>query len=148
MQKSNSPKFKLNPSTPTGRRADKDTSIDPQAQALNSVVDHRSVYVKIQLFNQTIEAVCDSGASVSCLSSEIFDSLRSQHKLQLVPSNTQLKAANQLPIECRGIVQLPVRIGSKLFNHAFHVLVKSDCLIGLEFLDDHKCDPMFSKKQI
>ena len=114
------------------------------------MVDHRSVYVKIQLFNQTIEAVCDSGASVSCLSSEIFDSLRSQHKLQLVPSNTQLKAANQLPIECRGIVQLPVRIGSKLFNHAFHVLVKSeaDCLIGLDFLEDHKCDPLFSKKQL
>ena len=61
-----------------------------------------------------------------------------------------MKAANQLPIETRGTVDLPVQIAKKVFDHAFHVLVKSesDCLIGLDFLEDHKCDPMFSKKEL
>ena len=37
-----------------------------------------------------------------------------------------------------------------MFDHTFHALVKSesDCLIVLDFLEDHKCDPMFSKKKL
>ena len=113
-------------------------------------MDHRSIFFKIQVFDRIIEAVWDSGASVSCLSSAIFDSLQSKTPLKLSPSTTHLKAANQLPIETRGTVNLPVRIAEKVFDHTFHVLVKSDsdCLKGLDFLEDHKCDPMFSKKKL
>ena len=113
-------------------------------------MDHRSVFFKIQVFDHTIEAVCDSGASVSCLSSATFDSLLSKTPLKLSPSTTQLKAANQLPIETRSTLNLQVQIAEKLFDHTFHVLVKSesDCLIGLDFLEDRKCDPMFSKKKL
>ena len=104
----------------------------------------------MKVFDRTIEAVCDSGASVSCLSSAICDSLQSKTLLKLSPSTTQLKAANQSPIETRGTVNLPVQIAEKVFDHTFHVFVKSqsDCLIGLNFLEDHKCDPMFSKKKL
>ena len=134
----------------TGRSADNETSGDPQLQLLKTVVDHRSVFVKIQVFDRIIEAVCDSGASVSCLSSAIFDSLQSKTSLKLSPSKTQLKAANQLPIETPGTVNLPVQIAEKGFDDTFHVLVKSetDCLIGLDFLENHKCDPMFPKKKL
>ena len=140
---------KLKSSTLTGRSPDNETSSDPQPQLLN-VVDHRSIFFKIQVFDRIIEAVCDSGASVSCLSSAIFDSLQTKTPLKLSPSTTQLKAANQLPIETRGTVNLPVQIAKKVFDQTFHVLVKSesDCLIGLDFLEDHKCDPMFSKKKL
>ena len=122
-------------------------AVTPQPQVLNVVVDHGSVFVKIQVFDRIIEAVCDSGASVTCLSSAIFDSLQSTTPLNLSPLTTQLKAANQLPIETRGAVNLPVQIAEKVFDHTFHVLIKSesDCLIGLDFQEDHKCDPMFSK---
>ena len=43
-----------------------------------------------------------------------------------------------------------MQIAEKVFDHTFHVLVKSesDCLIGLDFLEDHNCDPMFSKKKL
>ena len=142
--------FKLKSSTLTDRSADIEPSSDPQPQLLNAVVDHRSILFKIQVFDGIIEAVCDSGASVSCLSSAIFDSLQSKTPLKLSPSTTPLKAANQLPIETRGTVNLPVQIAKKVFDHTFHVLVKSesDCLIGLDFLEDHKCDPMFSKKKL
>ena len=150
MPKQPEQQFKLKSSTLTGRSADNEPSSDPQPQLLNAVVDHRSIFFKIQVFDRIIEAVCDSGASVSCLSSAIFDSLQSKTPLKLSPSTTQLKAANQLPIETRGTVNLPVQIAKKVFDHTFHVLVKSesDCLIGLDFLEDHKCDPMFSKRKL
>ena len=89
-------------------------------------MDHRSVFFKIQVFDRIIEAVCDSGASVFRLSSAIFDSLQSKTPLKLSPSTTQLKVANQLPIETRGTVNLPVQIAEKVFDHTFHVLVKSE----------------------
>ena len=113
-------------------------------------MDHRSVFFKIQVFDRIIEAVCDSVASVSCLSNAIFDSLQSKFPSKLSPSTKQLKAANQLPIETRGTVNLPVQTAVKVFDHTFHVLVKSesDCLTGLDFIEDHNCDPMFSKKKL
>ena len=78
-----------------GRSADNETNSNPQSQLLNAVVDHRSVFVIIQVSDRIIEAVCDSGASVCCLSSAIFDSLQSKTPLKLSPSTTQLKTANQ-----------------------------------------------------
>ena len=97
-----------------------------------------------------MEAICDSGESVSCLVSEIYHSLKTKHSLKMEPSRTQVKARNQLPIETRSIVRLPVKIGGLKVEHKFHVLAKSeaDCLIGLDFLEDHQCDPLFSKKKL
>ena len=87
---------------------------------------------------------------MSCLSSEIYDSLKLKHSLKLQPALRQLKAANQLPIETRGVVRLPISLGGRKFEHNFHVLAKSeaDCLIGLDFLEDHQCDPLFSQKKL
>ena len=108
------------------------------------------MFTQIKIFDRIIEAICDSGASVSCLSSEINDSLKLKHSLKLEPASRQLKAANQLPIETRGFVRLPIILGGRKFEHNFHVLAKSeaDCLIGLNFLEDHQCDPFFSKKKM
>ena len=139
--------FELEKSTPTGRRADRTTTIGPPIQTLNSVVDHRSVFLKLTVFGKTIEAVCDSGASVSCLSSVVFDKLQELDKLKLLRTATKFVAANKLPITSRGTVRLPITIGPKHYQHEFHVLIDSeaDCLVGLDFLRTNKCDPLFSK---
>ena len=117
---------------------------------MNSDVDHRSVFIQIKLFDRIIEAICDSGASVSCLISEIYDSLRLKHSLKLEPALRQLKAANQFPIETRGVLRLPISIGEGKFEHNFQVLAKSeaDCLIELDYLEDHQCDALFSQKKL
>ena len=53
-------------------------------------------------------------------------------------------AANIQPIVTRGIVQQPLKIGPRRNEHAFHVLeqAEADCLLGLDFLKTHKCDPL------
>ena len=87
---------------------------------------------------------------MSSLSNENYDSLKLKRSLKLEPALRQLKAANQLPIEARGVVRLPIRLGGRKFEQNFQVLAKSeaDCLIGLDFLEDHQCDPLSSKKQL
>ena len=100
----------------------------------------------MKLYEKKIEAVCDSGASVSCLSLSIYNELKQTHKFDLQPCLRKLKAANGLPIEVKGVVRLPVVIGSKSHEHDFCVLDKSEahCLLGLDFLETNKCDPLFS----
>ena len=111
MQKQNVEQFKLKAFTQEGQRADKDTSPGAQVQTLNSVVDHRSVFNQIKTFDRIIEAICDSVASVSCLSIEYYDDLKTKLSLKMEPSRTQLRAANHLPIQTRGIVRFPAKIG-------------------------------------
>ena len=119
----------------------------PQIQTINSVVDHRSVFLKLTVFGKAIVAVCDSGASVSCLSSIVFDDLQKLGKLKLLLTETKLVAANKLPITSRGTVRLPITIGPKHYENDFRVLINSeaDCLVGVDFLRTNKCDPLFSK---
>ena len=54
-----------------------------QTIILYSVVDPRSVFVAIQVCYKLIEAVCDCGASVFCLSPVIFEDLQKTNGIQL-----------------------------------------------------------------
>ena len=100
----------------------------------------------MKFYGKKIEAVCDCGASVSCLSPSIYNELKQTHKFDLQPCLRKLKAANGLPIEVKGVVRLPVVIGPKSYEHDFCVLDKSeaDSLLGLDFHETNKCDPLFS----
>ena len=54
-----------------------------------------------------MEAVCDCGTSVSCLSPLIYDELKQTHKLDPKPCLRKLRAANRLPIEVKSVVGVP-----------------------------------------
>ena len=142
---------KLKQSTPAGLSADMNTDNGPQQTIIsNSVVDPRSVFVAIQVCDKLIEAVCDCGASVSCLSLVIFEDLRKTIGIQLNKCNKHLKAANGLPIGVKGIIRVPLTVGNKHYEHEFHVLenTETDCLLGLDFLESHQCDPLFSRMEL
>ena len=111
------------------------------------MVVHRSVFLKLTVFGKAIEAVCDSGASVSCVSSVVFDKFQKLGKLKFLPTVTKLVAANKLPITSRGTVRLTITIGLKHYEHEFQVLIDSeaDCFVGLNFLRTNKRDSLFSK---
>ena len=46
----------------------------------------------------------------------------------------------------KSVVRVPVVIGPKLYEHDLCVLNRSeaDCLLGLDFFETNKCDPLFS----
>ena len=100
----------------------------------------------MKICEKKVEAVCACGASVSSLGPSIYDKLKQTHKLDLKQGLRKLRAANGLPIEVKSVVRLPVVIGPKSYEHDFCVLDKSeaDCLLGLDFLETKKCDPLFS----
>ena len=113
-------------------------------------MDHRSLYVQISILSKQVEAVCDSAASVSCLSEKIFKQINENHQVKIQPSITRLSSANQMPIQIKGTVSVPIRIGSKTYKHTFCVLIEaaSDCLLGLDFLETNKCDTIFSEGKL
>ena len=114
------------------------------------MVDSRCVFVQLKILDKPVGAVCDCGASVSCLSSEIYNELKITHQITLENCTRNLRAANGLPIDVKGVIRVPVYVGIKLFHHEFRVLEKSeaDCLLGPDFLERHKCDPLFSRMEL
>ena len=113
-------------------------------------MDHRSLYVQISILNKQVEDVCDSGASVSCLSEKLFNQINEKYQVKIQPSTTRLSSANQMPIQIEGTVSVPIKIGPKTYEHTFYVLIEeaSDCLLGLDFLETNKCDALFSESRL
>ena len=60
-----------------------DTNEGPLYQLLNSVVDHRSLYVQISIMIKQVEAVCNSGASVSGLREKLFNQINAKHQVKI-----------------------------------------------------------------
>ena len=117
-------------STSQGQHVD-NTNKGPLTQLLNFVVEHRSLYVQISILNKQVEAVCDSGASVSCLCEKLFNQINENHQVKIQPSTTRLSSANQMPIQIKGTVSVPNKIGPKPYEHIFYVLIEAalDCLL-------------------
>ena len=55
-----------------------------------------------------------------------------------------------MPIQIKGTVSVPIRIGPKTYEHTFYVLTEaaSDCLLGLDFLETNNCDAIFSEGKL
>ena len=141
------PKFKLKaPAYQRDNCAGNSKSLK-QTECLNSVVDNKSVFVRVTVCEIPLDAVCDTGASVSCLSPKVCIRLPQKIQSSLKPCSKRLLAANQGKIKVKGEVTVEIKIASMTFRHAFFVLEGSEAesLLGPDFLETHKCDPMFSE---
>ena len=116
--------MKLDQSTSQDQHVD-DTNEGPLTRLPNSVVDHRSLYVQISILNKQVETVCDSGASVSCLSEKLFKEINENHQVKIQQSTTRLSIANQMPIQIKDTVSVPIKIGPKMYEHIFHVFIEA-----------------------
>ena len=139
--------FKLYHSTSQGQHAD-DTNNGLLTQLLNSVVDHRNLYVQISILNKQVDAVCDSGASVSCLCEKLFDQINENHQAKIQPSTKRLSSANQMPNQTKGTVSVLIQIGPKKYKPIFYVSIEaaSHCLLGLDFPETNNAMHYFQKK--
>ena len=141
------PKLKLKaPGYQRGNCAGNSKSLQ-QTECLNSVVDDKSVFVQVTVCEIPLDAVCDTGASVSCVSPKVFVRLPPKIQSSLRPCFKGLLAANQGEITVKGEVTVEMKIASLTFRHTFLVLEASEaeCLLGIDFLETHKCDPTFSE---
>ena len=113
-------------------------------------MDQRSLYVQISILNKQVEALCDSGASVSCLSEKLFNQIIENQQVKIHPSTTRLSSTNQMPIQIKGTVAVPIKIGPKTYEPTFYVLIEaaSGCLLGLDFLETNEYDALFSEGKL
>ena len=117
---------------------------------LNSVIDNKCVFVNLEVCSSPVTAVCDSGASVSCISQRLLEQLPVNFQNQLQPAHRRLSAANQAEIPVSGRVTLPISLVGNRYQQQFFVLKSSeaDCLLRLDFLEYNHCDALFSSMQL
>ena len=72
-------------------------------------------FVKLNVLDKNVEALCDFGGSVSCVSSAIFNELKKTYHIPLETCTRNLRAANGLPIAVKGIMKVSVYMGNKVF---------------------------------
>ena len=77
-----------------------------------------------------------------------FETLKANNKIELRTWERKLRAANGLPIEVRGVIRVPVKLGTKLYDFCVLERSEADCLLGLNFLEKHKCDPLLSQMEL
>ena len=120
-----------------------------QAVTLISVVDPSCVFVEFTTFDKIVEAVCNCAASGSCLSPEVYSEMKKTQKHTLETCTRNLRAGNGLPIVVEGNMKVSIYLGSKLLHHgiASSKSSEADCSFRWNFLERHKCDPLFSKKE-
>ena len=55
-----------------------------------------------------------------------------------------------MPSQIKGTVSVPIKIGSKKYEHTFYVLIEaaSDCPLGLVFHETNNCDALFSEGKL
>ena len=113
-------------------------------------MNHRCLYVQISILNKQVEAVCDSGASVSRLSEKLFNQINAKLQVKIQPSTTRLSTENQMPNQLKSTVSVPIKKGPKTYEHTFYVLIEaaSDCLLGFDFLETKNCDARFSESKL
>ena len=100
-----------------------------QAECLTSVVDGKSVFLRVTDCEIPLDAVCDTGAIVSCLSPKVFVYSPPKIQLSLKPRSKRLLTGNQGKIKVKGELAVEMKIASMTFGHSFLVLEcsEADC---------------------
>jgi hypothetical protein len=134
---------------PTERSSANDTAAvatqtnetDGTTASLNRVstaLSDDAVEVTACLDGRPLQVLLDSGADISCISSECWKRLQFDKTLQ--PSTvTYGVTANDTALKFDGHVRLPISIGDAEVEHSFHICcgLTHDCLLGRDFMQQH-----------
>ena len=114
------------------------------------MADNKSVFLRVKVCQLPLDAICDTGASVSYLSPRVFVHLLPKIQSSLKPCSKGLLGANTGEIKVKRGHAVEIKIASLTFRHSFLVLEPSEaeCLLGLDFLESHKCDPVVSEMKL
>ena len=86
----------------------------------------------------------NSGASVSILRKDIFDTIPPSSRPIIKPVRMSLLTATGEASQFIGKVDLETKLGDHIFKHEF-LLAKIKAILGMDFFMKHKIDLLFSK---
>ena len=95
----------------------------------------------ISIDNKEYPALCDSGASISCISRKTYNEFRQQYALVPGEINVVCGVSGTL-LDIQGKVTLPMVLGNVELIHTFYVLSRMSTstliIIGLDFFQAHR----------
>jgi len=95
-----------------------------------------TVEMCLESTSQTVEALVDSGSSVTLIHSELFRTLKVQTPLDAAPT---LEAVNREQLLCMGSAELSFKMHGQTFCHSFVVSSQMgrQVILGSDFLSQH-----------
>ena len=134
------PAFKLNlPAHEWSGCARDPNRLNSAPAILNSVADKKSVFVKLEVCKVPVIAVCDTGASMSCISQQLFGQLPVTSSTELQTAHRRLLAANLGKIPVLGTVTLSISLASNRYQQQFFVWKTSLCRLFIFTTSVWKC---------
>ena len=107
-------------------------------------------HIKLKVHDQTIDALVDSGAQKSIVSTSFIQKNKLWSKIQ--KSNIKLKGLNDYEIKNHGSIDLKISFINSTFETVMNFFVvpsaKPIIIIGSDFCDRNNCDILFSQKCI
>lgn len=96
--------------------------------------------------NLSVTMLVDSGASVSILRKDVFDSLPSSSRPSIEPVRMNLLTATGQASAFIGKIMLDIRLKNHIFTHEFLLAnIKDEAILGMDFFMKHNVDLLFSK---
>ena len=81
------------------------------------------VHIQFSIAKQRALACLDTGAQANCISQVLYEALRANiPKYKARPTKVTLVSATGQPLQCDGIINLPIRIGQRTFNESFYII--------------------------
>ena len=130
------------PSQTTGREVNSKLGNDPKARlsAVSPSNHKKTLLVEAKINGNSRLCIVDTGASISLISRDEWESLRSDDE-PLLPSDIVAEAANNSPIGTLGKVNVLLEVNdTQRSNHEFYVAIEmiSEVILGLDWLMNHQ----------
>jgi len=94
-------------------------------------------------------ALVDSGATVSTLPNNLFESITQKKRPILVPSDVRIKAGNDTAIDCLGMADVTVQIQDYEFEQRYYVCTNETIgVLGTDFLRQHAACMDFGREHL
>ena len=135
----------MSANTPMKKPQDK-TSINKksgQSICIIPTVSREANVVQGKLFGECVDCLCDTGATISVVSENLFGKLSKVKNFVIKPCKPEFvaQAVNGKPLFVKGVVNLPLQLGATKFCHEFYIIsVGSPIILGLDFLSKYQAD--------
>ena len=110
----------------------------------------KSSFAKVDVCEISLVAGCDTGTNFSFPRPKVSVHLSPEKQPSMKPCSQRIAVANQGGIRVNSEATVELKLASMTFRHFFLVLEASEaeCLLCLDFLEKHKCDPILAEKKL
>lgn len=106
------------------------------------------LYLDIQVQNISVNALIDTGSTVSIIHTQKFGLLPAETQENILPTNCVLRMADGGPVSCKGKVTIPLCRGDKTYHQQVLIAeIEAPFVLGYDFLYNYQCSLDISKGQ-